>query len=246
MNIKNIGFYGDSFTFGQYLDFYDYGMTPCDDRFIHAINPLKKRCGHTHLPINHGYPSIQDYIHMGEQHRNWRLNQNDWWRRFMSLVSRRYPTKVGHELNVDVTSPLHNGMNNHFILEDLQHDDSDLKIVMLSHPIRDMFDDLMQDEDLMVYNIKNYYDFIMEKFSKIKNIRFIGSWLDEEDFVELPFYQERLIPIHGYPSIYHLRKDSEKQYTIGEDFPIEDYHPSQELHDIIAHDVCEYIRKEFK
>jgi hypothetical protein len=91
--------------------------------------------------------------------------------------------------------------------------------------------------------IKQYYEKVFNKFSKLNNIRFIGSWADGEGILlKHQYYKDRLIPLNGYNSIYHLRHSGTKQYSIGEDFPISDTHPSQELHNMIAESIIQYIQ----
>ena len=254
-DIKTIGFFGDSFTFGQYLDFYDYGMTPCEKNKL-CKNKLRVRPEFTtlqnreksdiHISRYHGYPLFDSIFKLDYNS----LIYSEWYRRFNSIVERRFSSQVGRRLNLNVVSPLYNGGGNKFILENCQKDKiSDLKIVMLSSCGREEWDN-------KEWSISDYYNDLINSFSKIKNVRFIGSWTEEEYSI-LPhkYLQDRLIPIMGYESIYSLRrntssgfktkyevvKPTDKIYAIGEDFPIDDDHPSQELHDIIADSICEYL-----
>ena len=252
-DIKTIGFYGDSFTFGQYLDFYDYGMTPCEknkscnneNHFRPEFTTLQNRKNSDiHISEYHAYPLFDNLLYKES------LIYSEWYKRFNSIVERRFSSQVGKRLNLNVIAPRYNGVGNKSILENTQEDTiSDLKIVMLSSCSRDEWDN-------KEWSISDYYNDLFNSFSKIKNVRFIGSWTEEESSI-LPskYHQDRLIPIMGYESIYSLRrntssgfktkyevvKPTDKIYAIGEDFPIDDDHPSQELHDIITDSICEYL-----
>jgi len=86
-------------------------------------------------------------------------------------------------------------------------------------------------------------------------ILFIGSWLEDGEFVfkeegeMFDWYRDRLIPIKydgkEFESFFPLiDKNGEYELTIGKDFNIEDGHPSKELHDAVANSVIEYLEKE--
>ena len=240
--INTIGFYGDSFTFGQYLDFYDYGMTECS---TNGFKTIKCKNG-IHYIESHEYPLREHWLYHDS------IIYGEWYKRFNSIVKRRYSTLVGNKLNVDVISSTNNGGFNKLIYEDCRLDNkSDLKIVMLSHYSRDMGEWLVLESDwgeirkepsIEKTLIKQYYEKVFNKFSKLNNIRFIGSWSDgERILLNHQYYRDRLIPLNGYNSIYHLRHSGTKQYSIGEDFPISDTHPSQELHYIISDSIIQYM-----
>jgi len=258
--INTIGFYGDSFTFGQYLDFYDYGLTECTPINVYGagINFKTIKCKNgIHHHENHDYPLKEQWLYSvkGTEWNTDHIIYGDWYKRFNSIVERRYSTLVGNKLKVDVISPINNGGVNKSIYLACKEDKiSDLKIVMLTHYSRDItewikWDATIGDELL----IERYYKKVFDKFSKLNNIRFIGSWADgkgsfltpvrEEILLEHQYYKDRLIPLNGYNSIYHLRHSGDKQYSIGEDFPIDDTHPSQELHNIISDSIIQYIHQ---
>jgi len=83
-------------------------------------------------------------------------------------------------------------------------------------------------------------------------ILFIGSWLEDGELVFkeegeiFDWYRDRLIPIKydnkEFASFYPLIE--EYKLTIGNDFNIDDNHPSKELHDVVANSVIEYLEKE--
>ena len=104
---------------------------------------------------------------------------------------------------------------------------------------------------------REIYIGIFEFFKEIElkygvPILFIGSWLEDGEFVFkeegeiFDWYRDRLIPIKydgkEFASFYPLIE--EYKLTIGNDFNIDDNHPNKELHDAVANSVIEYLEKE--
>lgn len=104
---------------------------------------------------------------------------------------------------------------------------------------------------------REIYIGIFEFFKEIElkygvPILFIGSWLEDGEFVFkeegeiFDWYRDRLIPIKydgkEFASFYPLIE--EYKLIIGNDFNIDDNHPSKELHDAVANSVIEYLEKE--
>ena len=88
--INTIGFYGDSFTFGQYLDFYDYGLTECTPINVYGagINFKTIKCKNgIHHHENHDYPLKEQWLYSvkGTEWNTDHIIYGDWYKRFNSM-----------------------------------------------------------------------------------------------------------------------------------------------------------------
>lgn len=140
-NINRIGFYGDSFVWGQGLDLYDTGenygehFTKSNWEKLDNSEPHKFNFACTPRIFNNTKDShgimTSSLFHYGED-----------WIRYCSIVNRRWTTKVANHFKCEYLSGADNGGGNHItLLEATQAHDivpDDIKIFILSHPQRDI------------------------------------------------------------------------------------------------------------
>ena len=231
-NIKNIGFYGDSFVWGMGLDWYDLG--------VHCNWPAMK----------FQYENYAGYLNSPALPSKLALD------RFYSIYKRRFTTQVANFLNCNYVSSIETGGSINRAISDAcstnDKEPDDIKIFLLTHFSRDNWlhnEPKLKDihtypeTDIKLYNtrvgIKNLedpysgynldkdiliiYDKLFETLREVEDlfkvpIRFIGGWALEEEMIitmyednindvrnnsNIEWYYNRLIPL--YPNSGTLR-----------------------------------------